>query len=105
MIAISERVLQHKPQLEALSRAQGVERLELFGSAATGEFKEGSSDLDFLVEFKATGWEGFADRYFGLMEGLEQLFGCPVDLVVDSAISNPYFREVVDRNKILLYAD
>lgn len=88
-----------------LARRYGVQRLELFGSAATGEFEEGRSDLDFLVEFEPTGPEGFADRYFGLMEGLEQLFGCAVDLVVDSAIRNPYFREVVDRHKILLYAD
>jgi predicted nucleotidyltransferase len=38
------------------------------------------------------------------MESLEQLFGQPIDLVVDSAIKNPYFRESVERNKALVYA-
>lgn len=46
---------------------------------------------------------GYADRYFGLLEGLQNLFKRPVDLV-DSAIRNPHFREAVDRNKALLYA-
>lgn len=57
------------------------------------------------MEFEAgaTG-AGYADRYFGLLEGLEQLFGRPVDLVVASAIRNPYFRESVERTKALLYA-
>ena len=35
---------------------------------------------------------------------LEQLFGRPVDLVVESAIRNRYFREAVDKTKALLYA-
>lgn len=30
-----------------------VRRLELFGSAVSGEFELGSSDLDFLVEFES----------------------------------------------------
>ena len=38
------------------------------------------------------------------MEALEQLFQRPVDLVVESAIKNPYFRESVERSKALLYA-
>ena len=57
----------------------------------------------FLVEFQPAA-AGYADRYFGLLESLEQLFGQPVDLVVASAIKNPYFRESVDRSKALLYA-
>ena len=47
---------------------------------------------------------GYANRYFGLLEGLQNLFKRPVDLVVESAIRNPYLREAVDRNKALLYA-
>jgi len=39
-----------------------------------------------------------------MLESLEQLFGRPVDLVVDSAVKNLYFRESVSRSKTLLYA-
>jgi len=46
----------------------------------------------------------YADSYFGLLEALEQLFNRPVDLVVASAIKNPYFRESIERTRVLLYA-
>lgn len=100
---ISE-IEQHRREIDALCREHGVEQLALFGSAASGSFRANSSDLDFLVEFRAPMTPGYADRYFGLLEGLQKLFKRPVDLVVESAIRNPYFREAVDRNKALLYA-
>jgi predicted nucleotidyltransferase len=94
-----------RAELEDLCRRFRVQRLEAFGSSVTGHFRPESSDLDFLVEFdaSATG-EGYADRYFGLLESLEDLFGRSVDLVVASAIKNPYFRESVERTKTLIYA-
>jgi len=100
---ISE-IEQHGREIDALCREYGVERLALFGSAATGGFRANSSDLDFLVEFRTPLVAEYADRYFGLLEDLQNLFKRPVDLVVDSAIRNPYFREAVDRNQALLYA-
>lgn len=95
---------QHRSELEALCRRYGVRRLELFGSAAAGQDRPGQSDLDFLVEFAPVLPGGYADAYFGLLESLEALFRRPVDLVVASAIKNPYFREAVERTKALLYA-
>jgi predicted nucleotidyltransferase len=94
---------QHQAELEALCRRFQVRRLEVFGSAATGDFGE-ESDLDFLVEFEPPAGPGYADRYFGLLEALEALFGRPVDLVVASAIKNPYFRESVEQTRAVLYA-
>lgn len=93
----------HRAELDGLCRSFRVRRLELFGSAASGAFRE-ASDLDFLVEFAEPDASGYADRYFGLLESLEALFNRPVDLVVASAIRNPYFREMVDRTRQLLYA-
>ena len=97
-------ILRHKDEIESISRRFNVSRLELFGSAVTGDFEPGRSDLDFLVEFQSDAPEGYADRYFGLLEGLERLLGCPVELIVGSVVKNPYFRESIDRNKVLLYA-
>lgn len=97
-------IVERREELGALCRRHQVRRLEVFGSAASGEFRRHSSDLDFLVEFESATHEGYADRYFGLLESLEELFGRPVDLVVASAIDNPYFRESVDRTRALLYA-
>jgi hypothetical protein len=95
---------QHRTDVEALCRRFQVHRLDLFGSAASGEFRAEESDIDFLVEFEPPDGTGHADRYFGLLEALQQLFGRPVDLVVASAIRNPYFRESVERTRTLLYA-
>ena len=100
---ISE-IEQQRREIDTLCREYGVERLALFGSAASGGFRANSSDLDFLVEFRAPLAAGYANRYFGLLEGLQTLCKRPVDLVVESAIGNPYFREAVNRDKALLYA-
>jgi hypothetical protein len=86
---------QHRREIEALCREYGVERLAVFSSAATGDFRANSSDLDFLVEFRMPLAPGYTNRYVGLLEGLQNLFKRPVDLVVESAIRNPYFREAV----------
>ena len=62
------------------------------------------SDLDFLVEFEPLPEGGYADAYFCLQEALHVLFRKSVDLVVTSAIRNPYFRQSVDASRIPLYA-
>jgi uncharacterized protein len=95
---------QRRAELEALCRRYHVRRLELFGSAASGHDQPGKSDLDFLVEFDSFPPGGYADAYFGFLEALEELSGRPVDLVVASAIKNPYFLQSVERTKTLLYA-
>ncbi|MND05577.1 hypothetical protein D3C83_264550 [compost metagenome] len=61
-------------------------------------------DLDFLVEFEAPSAPDYADNYFGLKEALERAFGLPVDLVVWSAIRNPYFRDSVEGARLPVYA-
>lgn len=93
-----------RSDLEALCRRFGVRRLEAFGSAVSGHFRSETSDVDFLVEFLPLKGPGYSDRYFGLLESLEALFQRPVDLVVASAIKNPYLRQSVDETRTLLYA-
>ena len=97
-------VAHHKAELERFCRQFHVRRLELFGSAASDRYSPAQSDLDFLVEFTPLPRGRYADTYFGLHEALERLFGRPVDLIVASAIKNPYFRQSVEETKVLLYA-
>jgi hypothetical protein len=94
----------YSDELSNLCAAHGVKRLELFGSASRDDFDLEKSDLDFLVEFTDTHSPGAFDRYFGLKEDLERLFQRPVDLVEVKAIKNPYFRQAVDKDKVLVYA-
>ena len=83
---------QCKPELQ---RRFGVLRLALFGSRARDDAREGS-DADVLVAF-----DGPADsrRYFGLQFYLEDLLGCPVDLVTEQAL-RPQFRPFIERDAI-----
>ena len=97
--AIEERV----DELKRVCMQYRVLRLDLFGSAITGNY-HGESDLDFLVEFQTLPSGEYADAFFGLLEALELLFGHPVDLVVDSAIKNPFFRQRVEETRTRLYA-
>jgi predicted nucleotidyltransferase len=99
----SDRLTAHEAEIVELCRRFGVRYLAAFGSSTTDAFRQGESDVDLLVEFLESG-PGYADRYFGLLESLESLFGRSVDLVIDSAISNPYFRESVESTKTQLYA-
>lgn len=78
--------------------------MDLFGSAATGQFNAEASDLDFLVRFadrEPTG--SYADRYLGLAESLEQLFQRRVDLVTEESIRNPYLRREIHATRETVY--
>ncbi len=95
---------QHLHEITALCQKYGVIRLDLFGSAARGDFKPESSDLDFLVEFEDRGWNGASTRYFGLLHGLEDLLGTHIDLVERRAVTNRFFLAVADQYRDTLYA-
>jgi len=96
---------EHHEKLVALCVRYRVRRLELFGSALTGEyFDRDKSDLDFLVEFLPLGPGEHAESYFGLREAMEDVFRRPVDLVMIRAIKNPYFLEAINRCREVLYA-
>ncbi len=96
---ISERA----KELEQLCIDYRVQRLDLFGSAVTGQYNPEESDLDFVVEFQPLPAGEYADTYFGLLESLEQLFDCPVDLIIGSAIKNPYFLQSIEKTRTAVY--
>jgi len=95
---------QHRAQIESLCKKYDVRRLDVFGSAVSGEFDPRRSDLDFLIEFNDFTVHNAADRYFEFLSDLESLLGRKVDLISDKAIRNPYFRSSVDAERVNLYA-
>lgn len=90
--------------LAELCRQFGVRQLDLFGSVVSGDFDPERSDLDFLVVFQDLAPRDYARAYFGLREGLADLFERPVDLVTEAGLENPYLRERVDAERVVLYA-
>jgi predicted nucleotidyltransferase len=104
MISFMNRLIQeHWTELEELCQRYHVRRLELFGSATGARFDRNRSDLDFLVEFEELESGQYAETYFGLLEDLEALFQRPIDLVMVSAIKNPYFLEAIASSRMVLY--
>ena len=81
MVDTKQRVFELLQQNRNALRGFGVERLALFGSCAREE-ETVCSDLDFLVELKAKSF----DAYMDLKHFLEELFDCPVDLVLEDTI-------------------
>lgn len=101
---MTELIETHSAALSDLCRRYGVERLYLFGSAASDRLHD-SSDLDFVVEMADRQSDpDYADRYLGFAEELERLFGRRVDLVTEQSIHNPYFRREVEATRQLVYA-
>jgi hypothetical protein len=61
-------------------------------SRQVGQFSVGANTPDMF------------ERYFGLKESFEALFGRPVDLVMAGAMRNPYFIESANRSRRPVYA-
>jgi uncharacterized protein len=91
------------PKITALCDRFGVAHMELFGSAANGNFMPASSDYDFLVELDDAREGSKALRWVELAEELEKLLGRHVDLVNPTYIENPFFRSAVDNSRITIY--
>lgn len=102
MIALIQR---HQTQIADVCRQNGIHRLEVFGSAATGQFEKGHSDVDFIAEFDdPSPAGGVLDRYLELASRLEAILGTAVDIITPASIRNPYFRESVDASRETVYA-
>ncbi len=96
---------QHRDEIIAICEEFGLESLEVFGSAASGEFDSKRSDVDFLVVYP----EGFDYGPWGSREDelrgrLEHILGRSVDLVVLRWVDNPYVRSAIERQRTPFYA-
>lgn len=78
-----------------LSQRFGVSRLALFGSTVRDTATE-LSDVDVLVSFDGA---ATSQRYFGVQFYLEDLLGCPVDLVTEKAL-RAELRQHIEREAI-----
>lgn len=83
---------QHKIELV---RRFGVTDLALFGSMVRN-MARADSDVDVLVAFDGPATSA---RYFGVQFYLEDVLGCPVDLVTDKAL-RPELRPYVEKEAV-----
>lgn len=95
-------VANKKDEIVDLCRRYGIQRLDLFGSAATGAFDPAKSDLDFVVDL------GEYDdtvhlRYLDLVAGLQDLLDRDVDVLTADTIRDPYLLSAISRDRVTLY--
>ncbi len=97
-------IAKHRAAVASICRRFHVARLELFGSAVTGDFDPSRSDLDFVVTFADVPPAARFDAFFGLQQALADLFQRPVDLVEAGAPRNPYFLRRLNESRRTVYA-
>jgi predicted nucleotidyltransferase len=94
-----------REELMKLCQQFNVKHLELFGSAVKGKnFHKDKSDIDFLVEFFPMAPVEHARCYFDMLESLQDMFRCDIDLLEVKAIKNPYLLDSINKNRSRIYA-
>lgn len=102
IVGMESLIRNRKTEIGDLRERRGVARLDLFGSAAERGFDLVSSDVDFVVSFAPRTPARLFDRYFGLKEDLEALFGRKVDLLMEGAMRNPHLIKSVSESRVPL---
>jgi predicted nucleotidyltransferase len=89
--------------IKDLCQQNKVKSLYVFGSVLSDRFNEGS-DIDLIVEIDSDDPIDYAEYYFNLKFGLQDLLKRPVDLLESKAIRNLFIRQNIDDSKHLIYA-
>ena len=86
-----------RAEIRRIAARHGARNVRLFGSHARGE-PTASSDVDLLVELAP---ESTLLDLVAIKQDVEDLVGCPVDVVTEAAVS-PYLREEVLKTAVPL---
>lgn len=87
-------------EIAEICRRYGVERLDVFGSAARGiDFDPENSDVDFLVEFQETLPDKILRCWKGLRTDLADALGREVDLVSMGGVRNKVLQAHIDASR------
>lgn len=92
----------HKDKISKLCTKHFVDKLYVFGSAASNSLSE-SSDIDLVVKFKKVDLNNYFKNYMSFKNQLKKLFHRDIDLLEEQAISNPYIKESIENSKELIY--
>lgn len=99
----TELIKRNRSELRRLGEKYQVSKMYVFGSVTNDSFSE-TSDIDILISFNDLPIDQYTDNFFELHDDLEKLFGRKVDLLTESSISNPFFKEELQKTRQLIYA-
>ena len=88
--------------IKILCSKHKVKRLYAFGSILTEKYNS-TSDIDLIVDFDSIDVAQYADNYYDLKFSLEDILHRRVDLLEEQAIKNPYFKQVINQQRQLIY--
>ena len=94
----------YKNEINALCANHKVRSLYAFGSVLTPNFNT-NSDIDLIVDFKEIDVKDYAENYFYFKFSLQDILNRPVDLLEEQAIKNPYFKEELNKKKVIVYKE
>jgi predicted nucleotidyltransferase len=89
-------------QIKNLCRENKVKTLFAFGSVTREDFNE-NSDIDFIVDFEENDPFKYTDLYFNLQTKLQEILKRKIDLLEERATKNRFFRQELEKNKVLIY--
>ena len=95
--SVLEIIKQKREEIFCIAARHGARNLRVFGSVARGEASK-KSDVDFLIELEPG--RSLLD-HAGLLVDLEDLLGCPVDVVTQKGL-RPRIRERVLKEAVPL---
>ncbi|HUM97125.1 MAG TPA: nucleotidyltransferase domain-containing protein [Chitinophagaceae bacterium] len=96
------RLLAYSKDISKLCKIHRVKSLYAFGSVLSEKFEK-DSDIDLIVDFDNIDVEDYADNYFNFKFSLQDILKRPVDLLENKAIKNPYFKQAVHQQRLLVY--
>lgn len=92
----------YKNEINVLCESHRVKNLYAFGSVLTSNFNI-NSDIDLIVDFNDLDFKDYADNYFDLKFSLQNILNRREDLLELHAVKNPYFKQALDKTKVLVY--
>ena len=94
----------YSDSIKRLCATHKVKELYAFGSVLRDDFNE-SSDIDFIVHFDNMDLASYTNNYFYFKFSLEDLLKRSVDLIEETALKNPYFKEAISNSRKLVYGN
>lgn len=92
----------HIDAIRKLCSHYKVKELYAFGSVLTHEFNT-ESDVDLIIDFDPIETALYADNYYDFKFSLQNILQRPIDLLEEKAIKNPYFMQILDQQRQLIY--
>jgi predicted nucleotidyltransferase len=92
-----------RDELHEMCKKLKLKSVYAFGSVVSDSFTD-ESDIDLLISFQEDlPVEEYTNNYFLLHYKLRELFNREIDIITERSLSNPYFIESINENKVLLY--